>query len=232
MLEKIEKNSRGYFDHGWLKTFHTFSFADYYDPNRMGFSVLRVLNEDFVSPASGFPTHPHRNMEIITYVIKGAVKHKDSMGNETIIKAHEIQVMSAGSGITHSEFNPLNDEVLHLMQIWVTPKQMGITPRYAELNLSKLPESKHLTLIASESGENGSLLINQDAKIFAGILKAGTELELDLNQSRKYFLQNIFGEIQVENETLIGSDALKMSEISKQKMKSLTDVEFLFFDLP
>ncbi len=232
MLEKIEKNSRGYFDHGWLKTFHTFSFADYYDPSRMGFSVLRVLNEDYVAPSSGFPTHPHRNMEIITYVIKGAVKHQDSMGNETIIKAHEIQVMSAGSGITHSEFNPLNDEVLHLMQIWITPKQMGITPRYAELNLQMLSENHQLTLIASENGENGSLLINQDAKIFAGILKAGSVLKLDLNSGRKYFLQNIKGELSIENVSLIHSDALKMADLAEASVKVISDCEFLFFDLP
>src|SRR5437867_9280572 len=165
-MMKIRKaNQRGHAEHGWLDSYHTFSFADYYDPQWMGFRSLRVINDDLVMPGMGFGTHPHRDMEIITYILSGALEHKDSMGNGRVIRAGEVQYMAAGTGVQHSEFNPSKDEAAHFLQIWILPERRGIKPRYAEKSLVNVPAGR-FNLVASTTGREGSLAINQDADLY------------------------------------------------------------------
>src|SRR3954454_4173420 len=164
MITTRKANERGHAEHGWLDSYHTFSFADYHDPRWMGFRSLRVINDDLVMPGMGFGTHPHRDMEIITYVLSGALEHKDSMGNGRIIRPGEVQYMSAGTGVQHSEFNPSKDEAVHLLQIWIQPETKGVTPRYAEKSLAEAPAGK-LHLITSKTGRDGSIAIHQDADL-------------------------------------------------------------------
>ena len=165
-------NERGHAEHGWLDSYHTFSFADYYDPSWMGFRTLRVINDDLVMPAMGFGTHPHRDMEIITYVLSGALQHKDSMGNGRIIRPGEVQYMAAGTGVQHSEFNPSKDEAVHFLQIWIQPDRKGLKPRYGERSLADAPKGR-FNLVVSKAGREGSLAINQDADLYVARLEAG-----------------------------------------------------------
>jgi quercetin 2,3-dioxygenase len=223
-------NERGHAEHGWLDTYHTFSFADYYDPNWMGFRSLRVINDDLVMPAQGFGTHPHRDMEIITYVLSGALEHKDSMGNGRVIRPGEVQYMAAGTGIQHSEFNPSPDEAVHLLQIWILPDRKGLKPRYAEKSLAKAPEGQ-FNLVVSKSGRDGSLAINQDADLYIAKLDTGSEVSQPLKPARHAWVHVAEGEVKLNGDTLKAGDAVALSEESRVQLAATKPSQVLLFDL-
>ena len=232
MIRLRAADERGHANHGWLEAYHTFSFADYQDPENMGFSVLRVMNEDRVAPGKGFGTHPHRNMEIITYVISGELEHKDSMGNGSVISAGEFQYLSAGKGITHSEFNPSNENETHLYQIWIVPEKTGLSPTY-EQRTFELEESENgLVLIASPDGRARSITIRQDASLYLGKLDAEKYLELPLSEERQGWLQIVSGEAELNGHQLAVSDGAAISAESNLRIHSHSGAKFLFFDLP
>lgn len=220
---------RGHFDHGWLNSYHTFSFGDYYDPDFMGFRTLRVINEDIIAPKEGFPLHPHKNMEIITVMLDGELAHKDSMENEKIIREHEIQVMSAGSGVTHSEYNPSATTKAHLLQIWITPDQKAIQPRYQQVSLPK--KENDWILLTSKTGENGSLLIQQDAKIYMLTLTSPNEIKKTLGPQRYGWLQIIEGEVNFNAETLYAGDGVALNQGVTLTLSSKKTAKLLLFDL-
>lgn len=232
-MQVIRKsNERGTGDHGWLKSRHTFSFAEYYDPSHMGFSVLRVINEDRIMGGSGFSTHPHRDMEIISYVVSGALEHKDSMGNSTIIKPGEVQRMSAGTGIRHSEMNHLKTEETHFLQIWILPDRVGVEPGYGQKDFSKKLESNNLVLALSKSGRDDSILINQDIELFVGKLNPGQKISLALDKERKGWIQLIEGNLDVEGLSLSAGDGSALSDIANPSISARGNAHFLFFNLP
>jgi len=224
-------SERGYFDFGWLKTFHTFSFADYWDPRWMGFHGLRVINEDRIAPAEGFGTHPHRDMEIITYVISGFLQHRDSMGNGSVLKPGEVQRMSAGSGITHSEFNGSDSVPCHLLQIWLLPEQKGITPSYEEKVFPRETKLDRLCPIATPDRREGSLIINQNAVVYASILSKGSELEYKVETGRSVWLQLISGALSVGETSLNAGDGAGLTEVDRLTLKVVEESEFLLFDM-
>ena len=223
-------NERGHAEHGWLDTYHTFSFANYYDPNWMGFRSLRVINDDLVMPAMGFGTHPHRDMEIITYVLSGALEHKDSMGNGRIIRPGEVQYMAAGTGIQHSEFNPSKDEAVHLLQIWILPERKGLKPRYAEKSLVNAPGGR-FNLAVSKSGREGSVAINQDADLYVAKLEAGNEANHALKPARHAWLHVAEGEVKLNGDTLKSGDAAGFSDESRVQIVATKPSQVLLFDL-
>lgn len=232
MIQVRKSEDRGYADHGWLKARHTFSFADYFDPAHMGFRVLRVINEDRVAAGEGFGTHPHRDMEIITYIIEGALEHKDSMGNGSIIHPGEIQYMSAGSGVTHSEFNPLPDQDTHLLQIWILTAEKGAKPRYAQQKLPS-PVPGELTLIVSPDGEQGSIAIRQNTKLFVGKLSTNETLKTRLNRDRYAWLQVVRGDLKLNGVALSQGDGAAIGEESELNwVAGMNGAECLLFDLP
>ena len=211
-MMKIRRSAeRGHSSHGWLDTYHTFSFADYYDPQWMGFRSLRVINDDLVMPAMGFGTHPHRDMEIITYILSGALEHKDSMGNGRVIRAGEVQYMAAGTGVQHSEFNPASDEPVHLLQVWIQPDRKGVTPRYAERSL-KDAAAGTLHLVTSKTGRDGSIAIHQDADLWLAKLAAGNRVTHKLAPGRHAWIHVAEGQVSFNGETLRGGDAVAVSE--------------------
>jgi redox-sensitive bicupin YhaK (pirin superfamily) len=224
-------NSRGLATHGWLKSYHTFSFAHYHNPNMMNFRALRVINEDWISPSQGFATHSHADMEIITYVISGTLSHKDSMGNVKTLKAGQVQTMSAGSGITHSEFNASPDEECHLYQMWILPAKKGITPRYHEWHPPAQLESGKLHLIASPNGADGSAVIERDVKLYLSELTEGAELTLPLNPERYGWLQVATGEVVFGDEILKAGDAVSFSKEQPPKITAKAKAQILFYDL-
>lgn len=232
MMQIRRSSERGYFDFGWLKTFHTFSFGDYFDRNFMGFRSLRVINEDAIAPGQGFPTHSHRDMEIITYVTRGSLEHKDSMGNGSIISAGDIQYMSAGSGVTHSEYNPTNTAATSLLQIWIMPSSKADQPRYAQMNFSREKKLDKFCLIVSNDGREQSIAIRQDASIYACILSP--EKEISLPQTSNYhfgWLQIISGGIEVGENMLKKGDAIAFSN-EWPTLKSINEeTELLYFAL-
>jgi redox-sensitive bicupin YhaK (pirin superfamily) len=217
-------------NHGWLDTYHTFSFGNYYDPNNMGFRTLRVINDDKVAPGEGFGTHPHRDMEIITYVLSGALEHKDSMGNGRIIKAGEFQYMAAGSGVTHSEFNPSPKETVHLLQIWITPERRGIKPQYGERSAADVKEGT-VALIASKSGRDGSMSINQDANLHLARLGAGQKAAVKLDAGRHAWVHVAEGELTVNGDTLRAGDAAALSNETQIELAGVSKSQALIFDL-
>lgn len=219
-------------DRGWLKSKHTFSFADYHDPKYMGFSVLRVINEDFIIGGAGFDTHPHRDMEIITYMIRGALEHKDSMGNSTVIYPGEVQRMSAGTGIRHSEFNHFKDKESHLLQIWILPEKKNIEPSYGQKNFSQQIESEKLVLVVSQNGRNSSISINQDIELYVSKLKKADSIFLPLDKNRSGWIQLIDGSLEVAGLKLQAGDGLSLQEIVDPEVKANKDSHFLFFNLP
>lgn len=229
MLQHRKAHERG-FDNtiDWLKSFHTFSFANYYDPRYIHFSHLRVMNEDFIAPNQGFGLHPHKDMEILTYVLSGRVAHQDSMGNKTEVRAGEFQIMSAGSGIQHAEINPSTDEPLHLYQIWVIPNQKGITPRYAQ---GKFADKQGATLILSPNAEEGSFQIYQDMKLWRHQYHAGISSQLNLDCTRNYYLQVTKGSITINQTELSQGDGLAVKCESQLHFTTEKEVEFLLFDL-
>jgi quercetin 2,3-dioxygenase len=231
MIKVRRSNERGFFNHGWLKSFHSFSFADYYDRNHMNFGNLRVINEDFIAAGNGFGEHPHHNMEIITYVISGELSHKDSMGNSSIILPEEVQVMSAGSGVIHSEFNSSKSEETHLLQIWILPKEKQIAPRYEQKSFSQNFQNNNLVLIVSNDGRDGSLKINQNADIFLAKLMVGEELNFNSKFGDKIWIQVIAGEITIDEFSLKKGDAVAVDEEQGFAIYSKEQSEFLIFKL-
>lgn len=231
MIRIRAAGDRGHFQHGWLDTKHTFSFADYHDPEAMGFRSLRVINEDVVQPGQGFGTHPHRDMEIITYVLEGALEHRDSMGNGSLIRPGEVQRMSAGTGITHSEANPSRTEKVHLLQIWLLPDRKGITPGYEQKAFPDDEKRGRLRLVASTDGADGSVLIHQDARLFASILGPREEVAHSLEPGRHAWIQVARGAITVNGRHLGQGDGAAVSEESALALAGAAAAEVLLFDL-
>lgn len=230
-MMKIRKaTERGHAKHGWLDTYHTFSFADYYDPQWMGFRSLRVINDDLVMPGMGFGTHPHRDMEIITYILSGALEHKDSMGNGRVIRRGEVQYMAAGTGVQHSEFNPSPDEPVHLLQIWIQPERKGLTPRYAEKSLASTLEGR-LHLVTSKSGRDGSIAIHQDADLWLARLSSGHHVAHKLAPGRHAWIHVAEGEVSLNGTSLRGGDAASVSEETVLDVSAAGPAQVLLFDL-
>jgi len=223
-------NERGHAEHGWLDSWHTFSFADYHDPGWMGFRALRVINDDLVMPGMGFGTHPHRDMEIITYVLSGALQHKDSMGNGRVIRPGEVQYMAAGTGVQHSEFNPSKDEAAHFLQIWILPERRGIKPRYAEKSLVNAPTGR-FNLVVSKAGREGSLAINQDADLYVAKMDAGNEASHALKPTRHAWLHVAEGEVKLNGDTLRAGDAVALSDEARVDLIATKPSQVLLFDL-
>jgi redox-sensitive bicupin YhaK (pirin superfamily) len=230
MMTIRKSSERGHANHGWLDSYHTFSFADYYDPKQTNFRSLRVINEDFIGPGKGFGTHPHNDMEIITYIVKGALQHRDSMGNSAVMRAGDIQRISAGSGIMHSEFNASPSEPVHLLQIWLMPDRKGVTPGYVEKSFAKA-EPGRLHLATSKTGRDGSIPINQDADLYFSRLEAGQKTELALRPGRHAWLQLIEGELEANGASLKAGDAAGFSKIEALKLSAVDPAHFLLFDL-
>ena len=224
-------SDRGHAFHGWLDTWHTFSFADYYDPDHMGFRSLRVINDDKVASGAGFPTHPHRDMEIFSYVVSGAIAHKDSMGNGRELLPGQIQLMSAGSGVTHSEFNPLRDEPLHLLQIWIKPHTQGLKPSYTEWHPTPESEAASKVLVISPDGRENSATIHQDAHIYRLRLKAGETVSHDLAEGRGLWLQLIKGKVDAADTAMLPGDGLSTESAGTFTVTAAEDAEALLFDL-
>jgi len=223
--------SRGHVDHGWLDTYHTFSFNTYHNRDRMRFRSLRVMNEDRVAPGKGFGEHPHNDMEIVTYVLSGALEHRDSMGNGEVLTPGEFQRMSAGTGITHSEFNPSQTDPVHLYQIWLLPERKGIEPSYEQKRFEDAELKNRLRLVASRDAADGSLAIHCDAKIYLSRLDIGTVIRHQLDSSRYAWLQLLRGTIAVANHELTAGDAAAISEESQVLIRASSDAELLLFDL-
>lgn len=232
MIKVRRSSERGHANHGWLEARHTFSFANYHDPAHMGFSVLRVINEDRIAGGAGFPPHSHQNMEIITYIVEGELEHKDSMGNTATIKPGEVQRMSAGTGVRHSEYNHLKDRPTHLLQIWLLPDQAGYPAGYEQKDFSERLASGDLVLVASNTGRDKSVSIHQDVDLYA--LKSATAGERILNtdEVRAYWLQVIKGVVKVNDVNLAAGDAASSSVLTRLHLKWQAGSEFLLFDLP
>ena len=223
---------RGHFNHGWLDTYHSFSFADYWDPKHMGYRSLRVINEDKVAPHQGFGTHPHRDMEIVTYVLEGALAHKDSMGTGSVIRPGEVQRMSAGTGVLHSEFNNSPSEQVHLLQIWIQPERRGLPPSYEQKNFSTEEKLNRFRLIASPTGEEGSVTIHQDAKLLAAIIEKGNTVKYELVKGRNAWIQVARGEVTLNGKLLKqGDGAAVENEALMTVTGSADESEVLLFDL-
>jgi redox-sensitive bicupin YhaK (pirin superfamily) len=223
---------RGHADYGWLNTHYTFSFADYQSPRHMGFRSLRVINEDWVQPGKGFGTHPHRDMEIITYVLEGALSHKDSMGTGSTMRPGDVQRMSAGTGVLHSEFNHSRTEPVHLLQIWILPNRYGVTPSYEQKTFTDQEKLNRLRLIASSGGEDRSVTIHQDAKVYAALLDKGKTVRHDLGAGRGAWVQVVKGEISVNGQTLTAGDGSAVEQEGKVEIAGgAPQSEVLLFDL-
>jgi quercetin 2,3-dioxygenase len=231
MITIRKAQERGHFDFGWLNTYHTFSFDQYYDPNHMGFRSLRVINEDFVQPGQGFPTHGHRDMEIVTYILQGALEHRDSMGNGSIIRPGAAQRMSAGTGVRHSEANPSQDTAVHLLQIWILPNEKSLRPEYEEKKFSDEEKRNKFRLIISPSGEEGSVRIHQDARIYASLLDKDQEVDHNLEHGRSAWLQIAAGSVVLNDVTLGQGDGAAVSQESNLRIRAKEPAEVLLFDL-
>jgi redox-sensitive bicupin YhaK (pirin superfamily) len=230
MIKIRQSGERGYFDFGWLKTYHTFSFGDYHDPAHMGYRSLRVINEDWVAPAQGFPTHSHRDMEIVTYILQGMLEHKDSMGNTSRIKPGDVQRMSAGTGVTHSEFNALKDKDTHLLQIWIFPEKKGLTPGYEQKNYSDAEKKNAWKLVASPTGEADSVTIHQNARIFISAPDAGKKMDYAAASGRGVWLQVARGSADVNGRILKQGDGAAI-EGEAVKIEAKEKSELVLFDL-
>ena len=232
-MQEIRRSAeRGFADHGWLKSFHTFSFADYFDPKHVDFGPLRVINEDRVQPGAGFGTHAHRDMEILTYVLSGALAHKDSMGNGSTIRPGDVQRMSAGRGVQHSEFNASNSEPVHFLQIWIMPDVRGIEPGYEERHFSAQQRRGRLRLIASPDRADGSVLIHQDARVYAGLFDGGESARLEIEPGRRVYVHVARGQINVTGVAMASGDALKLTDTTTLLLQDARQAEVLVFDLP
>ena len=232
MITIRRAKERGHADHGWLDTFHTFSFADYWDPRHMGWGPLRVINEDRVAPASGFPTHAHRDMEIITYVLAGALEHRDSLGTGSVIRPGEVQRMSAGTGVRHSEYNASKTEPVHLLQIWIEPARTGIAPGYEQKTFGEAERRGRLRLIAAPDGRDGAVTIHQDATVYAATLARGERVEHALAPGRLGWLQVARGALLVNGEQLAQGDGAAIEGERSITLEAVEPAETLLFDLP
>jgi len=231
MLTVRKSEDRGHADHGWLQSHHSFSFADYYDPAYMGWGNLRVINDDLIAPGGGFGMHGHRDMEIVTYVTTGALAHKDSMGNGTAIPPGDVQRMSAGSGVRHSEFNDAPDQTTHLFQIWIEPREKGITPGYEQKSFADAEKRGRLRLIASPDGAAGSVTIHADASLYAGLFDGGEAATLPLDPARKAYVHVARGTLAVNGRNLRKGDAALLADESRLTLSEGNDAEVLVFDL-
>ena len=231
MIKVRQGVERGHAEHGWLDSHHTFSFADYYDPAHMGFRALRVINEDRVAPAQGFGRHSHRDMEIISYVLDGALEHKDSMGTGAVIRPGDVQRMSAGSGVTHSEYNASRRDPVHFLQIWIEPSKRGIAPSYEQKTFSPEDKANRLRLVASPDGRNGSVTVHADAAVFAGVFDAGRTAEHPLAPERHALVHVVRGKVRVNGTELSTGDAAALSGESLVRIESLDASELIVFDL-
>ena len=223
---------RGHARHGWLDSFHSFSFAEYHDPAHMGFGPLRVINEDRVQPGRGFGTHGHRDMEIISYVLEGGLAHQDSIGNGSVIRPGDVQRMSAGTGVRHSEFNASESEPVHFLQIWIEPDARGIAPSYEEKHFDEASKRGQWRLIASRDARDGSVLIHQDADLFVTRLEAGETLARELDADRRAYVHVVRGEVRVNGQGLSSGDAIKLERETHLTLDQAREAEVLFFDLP
>ena len=231
MIQVRPAAERGIVNHGWLDARHSFSFGSYYDPAHMGFGPLRVINEDRIQPSQGFGTHGHKDMEIITYIIRGALEHKDSMGNGSVIRRHDVQRMTAGTGVMHSEFNHLDDELTHLLQIWLLPESGGLEPGWEEKSFDATDKSNRLCLIASRDARDRSLEVHQDADLYAAILDEGHELEHRFASGRRGWMQIVAGTVTVNGETLTAGDGAAIADVETLDIVARADAEFLLFDM-
>ena len=232
MLTLRKSQERGHANHGWLDSFHSFSFAGYHDPAHMGFGPLRVINEDRIAPGTGFGTHGHRDMEIISYVLQGNLAHKDSMGNVKGIPPGDVQRMSAGTGVMHSEFNHAPDQVTHFLQIWIEPDQRGIAPSYEQKTFADADKRGHLRLVASPDGAEGSVTIHADTRLFAGLFDGDESAQLPLAAGRKAYVHLVRGGLTVNGTRLQAGDAAKLEGEDAVRLAAGTQAEVLVFDLP
>jgi redox-sensitive bicupin YhaK (pirin superfamily) len=232
MVTTRKAEDRGHFDHGWLNTYHTFSFADYFDPDHMGFRSLRVINEDRVQPGEGFATHPHRDIEINTYVLEGGLEHRDSMGNGGVIRPNDVQRMSAGTGVTHSEFNPSKDDLAHFLQIWLLPARRGITPGYEQKRFADADKAGTFALVASPDGRDGSVTIHTDARVYAGLFAKGVAGQVSLPPGRHSWVHVARGTARVNGHDLKAGDGAAISNEPAVIVEGIDASEVLVFDLP
>lgn len=231
MIQVRKAGQRGHFNHGWLNTYHTFSFGNYYDPQQMGFRSLRVINEDWVAPGQGFGMHGHKEMEIVTLVLEGALEHKDSLGNGEVLRPGELQRMSAGTGIRHSEFNPSSADPVHLYQIWLLPGQAGLKPSYEQKSFDPAERRDRLQLVASPDGRDGSLVIHQDARIYLASLAQGRSVDHELLDGRSAWLQVLRGSVGFGGATLVAGDGAAITDQSALSAAANSPAEVLLFDL-
>jgi len=232
MITVRRSAERGYADHGWLKSKHSFSFAEYYDPQRMGFSVLRVINDDLVEPGKGFGMHGHSDMEIITYILSGELQHKDSLGTGSVIRPGDVQRMSAGTGIRHSEFNPSANETVHLLQIWILPKIRGIAPSYEQKAFTEKERRGRLRLVVSHNGHEGSISLNQDISLYAAILHEDAPLSWQIRAGRCAYLHLAQGSLELNGQALQAGDAAEITNETEIVLSHAKQSELLLFDLP
>ena len=232
MITLRRSQERGHANHGWLDTYHTFSFANYYDPHHMGFSVLRVLNDDTVAAGKGFGSHPHADMEIVSVVLEGALAHRDSMGNSSVIRPGEVQRMSAGTGVLHSEFNPSDTEPVHFYQIWILPDRKGLPPSYEQKAFSEEEKRGKLRLVASPDGRDGSVTVHQDVRLYLTQLEEGESLTQPLMTDRKVYLHVARGQVVVNGETMAAGDGAKLVDETSLRVEASEAAEVLVFDLP
>ena len=231
MINILKSDQRGHADHGWLNTRFTFSFADYFDPNHVQFLTLRVMNDDRVAGGGGFPTHPHKDMEIVTYVLEGALEHRDSMGNGSVIKPGDVQYMSAGTGVTHSEFNASEKEPVHLYQIWMFPDKKGYKPTYDQKHFSEDEKRGKLRLLVSPDGRDGSVKIRQDNELYATVLGANDAVQHPLKPERHAYVQVMRGSVTLNGTQLEAGDGAAISAEKKVELSGVKDAEVLLFDL-
>ncbi len=231
MIQIRRGPERGHFDHGWLDTYHTFSFGDYYDQKHVAFRTLRVINEDVVAPNTGFPAHPHRDMEIVTYVLEGGLQHRDNMGNGSVIRPGDVQRMSAGTGVTHSEYNASPNEPVHLLQIWMYPEQKGILPGYEQKTFSADDKRGRLRLVASPDGRDGSVTVHQDNELYATVLGAGESVRRAVKPGRHAWVQVARGSVKLNGHDLAAGDGAALSEEKAVELTGVEDAEVLLFDL-
>jgi quercetin 2,3-dioxygenase len=231
MLDIVRSEDRGKADHGWLKSRHTFSFADYYNPSMMGFAKLRVINEDWIEPGMGFGTHPHRDMEIVTYMLDGSLEHKDSMGNGSVIRPGELQRMTAGTGVLHSEFNHSKEDKAHLLQIWILPERNGLEPGYEQKLFPREEKLNRWRLVASHDGRDGSLTIHQDVSLYSAVLAKDAELEFAFDGRRRGYLQVARGAVKVDGKAVSAGDAVAMQDQASFSVRATEDAELLLFDM-
>jgi quercetin 2,3-dioxygenase len=231
MITLRKAGERGHAEHGWLDSWHTFSFADYHDPKHMGFRSLRVINEDRVAPGKGFPTHSHRDMEILTYVLEGALEHKDSMGNGSVMRPGDVQRMTAGTGVAHSEFNGSRAEAVHFLQIWILPESRNLTPGYEQKSFSKEERQGKFKLVAARDGAGGALTVHQDLKLSSGLFAPGEKANYTLLAGRHAWLHVARGALSVNGMELQAGDALQISDENELALTAVNDAEVLLFDL-